>query len=824
MGTIYSSKKFKEFLFDESDYSAEDSSRWKSAQSGKNKSRDGHSSIDNYAFLESFAGGMEPEGKKVLRYKGVTVHDVDESVEERICRSDAALQSSSAKDNSNSGCRSRCPDICTSYPVDRFNTPRPLKAVTDRKDSYCPQRLHLDHNELVSIISDEEDDISTMSSSDYADAEGSSEERVVEHEITSPEKAEMESSVVVLPDSVTYGRNYYSKGQLTFFCSFIRIDVSEEGAEGTLTFGPKTVDLICIESRWLDPFLKAEVCLRFKSEHPKVVPTGQKSGILEVTFTVSDPHWTNKQDHIKLLDEQYKEKWDVDLDSYESFEDITYLDGDCGSISISKSDFQLLQPEKFINDTIVDFYIEYLKKIKPADARIHFFNSFFSRKLADFENQSEPFDAKAAFQRVRKWTMKVNIFQMDYIFIPVNFRLHWSLIVICHPGEVVNFTDEEMENSLKVPCILHMDSIKGSHRGLENRFKSYLCEEWKERSRDSAEDISTKFMNLRFLRLEVPQQQNSYDCGLFMLHFMELFVKQAPINFNPLTSFISQEWFYPTEASLKRARIKRLIFQLTKSNVQAPGSNDKSSYELKDEEDDEEEAEVEILHEKCCNPKETSCPSNSDSPTIMVKPLRSEPYVCSDMDGDIINGGSPSVQEIQTHSDRGDKGGSLNHGQLVLYDPSINVLSPIKESDDETEDIVTEPPQTDAKTNKILDKSLNLLHLKENPSSSGRRNDVHEALIVEDSVECLSDDDDDDDVFETCVVDDSDSDDDSGKLVTSVCKNSYAASCKNKKATSTKNNVCMNVEEGLKRKLPVVSEARKRPRRSSIFDLKVISP
>ncbi|KAL4576110.1 hypothetical protein LXL04_012199 [Taraxacum kok-saghyz] len=151
--------------------------------------------------------------------------------------------------------------------------------------------------------------------------------------------------------------------------------------------------------------LLLNVTLHIKLEYPKQANNDQKSGILMVNFSISDPHWPFTQDLIKSLDDQYKEKWDVDLDSYESFDDITYR-GDCDSISITKRDFELLLQEKFINDTIVDFYID-----------------FFFRKLADFdENQLQKFDAKAAFQRVRKWTKKVNVFQKDYIFIPVNFR------------------------------------------------------------------------------------------------------------------------------------------------------------------------------------------------------------------------------------------------------------------------------------------------------------------------------------------------------------------------------------------------------------------
>lgn len=675
--SCWSQKKFSEYEFDEQNFDVEENSKWKPPQSHKKKSRFTDSSVDNYTFLHAFAGGMESEGKKP---KSVIVLEVDEAVKERISRSDAALQSSSSIYNVNSLSRSRCPDVGTSYPVESFINPVPVKAATDKKDSCRTQQLNMD-DDIVSISDDDTDSSSTMSSNDLADAEGSSGERMLEHDTTSPDT---ESCVVLYPKFVTYGKNCYRKAQLTFYSSVISLSVTEEGAKGCLTFEWKTLDLISIESQWLDRFVTAEGCLRIKD--PKLASSDQKSGILEVTFTISDPHWTNTQDRIKVLDEQYKEKWDVDLDSYESFEDIVYLEGECGSISISKSDFQLLLPEKFINDTIVDFYIEYLKMIKPADARVHFFNSFFFRKLEDLdENQSQSFDPEAAFQRVRKWTKKVNIFQKDYIFIPVNFRLHWSLIVVCHPGEVTNFADEELASSLKVPCILHMDSIRGSHRGLESRIKSYLLEEWKERNTDAAEDISTKFMNLRYLRLEVPQQQNSYDCALFMLHYMELFVKQPPIDFNPLTSFISKDWFHPIEASLKRARIKRLIFELAKSNAESPRPNGKSSYELKDE--DEEEADVGILHETrnskeiyfenlCDSVPRMVTPLRSepyDSP-IMVTPLRSEPYFDCDMD----------IQEIQSDCevspDRADNGGSFfaendrKHGQLVTYDPSINVL------------------------------------------------------------------------------------------------------------------------------------------------------
>lgn len=63
-------------------------------------------------------------------------------------------------------------------------------------------------------------------------------------------------------------------------------------------------------------------------------------------------------------------------------------------------------------------------KIQPGEEhRYHFFNSFFFRKLADLDKgPSSACEGRAAFQRVRKWTRKVNLFTKDYIFIPVNYR------------------------------------------------------------------------------------------------------------------------------------------------------------------------------------------------------------------------------------------------------------------------------------------------------------------------------------------------------------------------------------------------------------------
>lgn len=43
----------------------------------------------------------------------------------------------------------------------------------------------------------------------------------------------------------------------------------------------------------------------------------------------------------------------------EPFEDVVYPEGDSDAVSISKRDIDLLQPDTFVNDTIIDFYIKW---------------------------------------------------------------------------------------------------------------------------------------------------------------------------------------------------------------------------------------------------------------------------------------------------------------------------------------------------------------------------------------------------------------------------------------------------------------------------------
>lgn len=113
-----------------------------------------------------------------------------------------------------------------------------------------------------------------------------------------------------------------------------------------------------------------------------------------------------------------------------------------GGITVTNEDLHCLNDGEFLNDVIIDFYLKYLvlEKLKKEDAqRIHVFSSFFYKRLNQRERRNAADTTNLPIQkkkhnRVKTWTRHVDLFQKDFIFVPINESAHWYLAVICFPG------------------------------------------------------------------------------------------------------------------------------------------------------------------------------------------------------------------------------------------------------------------------------------------------------------------------------------------------------------------------------------------------------
>ncbi|XP_037690840.1 sentrin-specific protease 7 isoform X3 [Choloepus didactylus] len=283
-----------------------------------------------------------------------------------------------------------------------------------------------------------------------------------------------------------------------------------------------------------------------------------------------------------------------------------------GGLGVTNEDLECLEEGEFLNDVIIDFYLKYLLLEKASDdlvERSHIFSSFFYKCLTRKENNltednSDLSMAQRRHKRVRTWTRHINIFNKDYIFVPVNESSHWYLAVICFPwledalyedfpqtvsqlsqDQQSQYDNKTIDNDLhttstlslgaedsqstemnisvpkkicKRPCILILDSLKAaSIQNTVQNLREYLEVEWEVKRKTHREFSKTNMVDLC---PKVPKQDNSSDCGVYLLQYVESFLKDPIVNFE--LPIHLEKWFPRHVIKTKREDIRELILKL----------------------------------------------------------------------------------------------------------------------------------------------------------------------------------------------------------------------------------------------------------------------
>ena len=249
----------------------------------------------------------------------------------------------------------------------------------------------------------------------------------------------------------------------------------------------------------------------------------------------------------------------------------------------------------YLNDSIIDFYLKFVfRELLDDEQRddVHIFNQFFFTKLDSAINEKN----ERARLKLSKWTKNVNIFDKKVLIIPINNALHWSLAIITNPGHseplqidhpmqtnydfcketlfsIIShsvYNEPKWVNTIRTnpkilaitnypKKILHFDSMRGCHptTDIYKKLRVYLGDEWhRQYENEKVFDID----NMPGVSLGVPQQTNSADCGVYLLHFAQLFAL-SPF-YNSGNSISRSEWFSPSDIVQKRNDIKALCIKL----------------------------------------------------------------------------------------------------------------------------------------------------------------------------------------------------------------------------------------------------------------------
>ncbi|XP_022723180.1 ubiquitin-like-specific protease ESD4 isoform X2 [Durio zibethinus] len=166
------------------------------------------------------------------------------------------------------------------------------------------------------------------------------------------------------------------------------------------------------------------------------------------------------------------------------------------SIDIRGEILQCLKPGAWLNDEVINLYLELLKERENREPKkflkCHFFNTFFYKKLVSPENSYN-------YRAVKRWTSQRKLgyclFDCDKIFVPIHKDIHWCLAVI-------NKKDQKFQ---------YLDSLKGKDAKVLNALAKYFVEEVRDKN---GKDIDISSWEREYVE-DLPVQENGNTCPIF---------------------------------------------------------------------------------------------------------------------------------------------------------------------------------------------------------------------------------------------------------------------------------------------------------------------
>ncbi|UJR23682.1 hypothetical protein I4U23_026665 [Adineta vaga] len=282
---------------------------------------------------------------------------------------------------------------------------------------------------------------------------------------------------------------------------------------------------------------------------------------------------------------------------------------------LSRDDLMCLNEGEFLNDNIIDFYLQYVyyEKLSEEDRqRTYLFNSFFYTRLTRKSNDdtSDISPAERRYSRVKRWLRDVDIFSKDYLIVPINQTAHWYIVLIqfhnnvptegdlisdddddddsgkhdeqlkskkkkLNDSIVINGTHEKEtsksdirtieivdeadeastdneklietgKNRSQTPAIILFDSLRtGPKNRVAATLREFLQLEYDHKKPLPVGSSARKIFNLDTIpaiEAAVPQQPNYFDCGLFILQYIESFFAHRSPTINLQSSATFANW------------------------------------------------------------------------------------------------------------------------------------------------------------------------------------------------------------------------------------------------------------------------------------------
>lgn len=234
--------------------------------------------------------------------------------------------------------------------------------------------------------------------------------------------------------------------------------------------------------------------------------------------------------------------------------------------SVTWDDLGRLEDDEFLNDSLIALFLRYLENNSNPDEvkRMHVFNSYFYANLS--RNKAQTPARNIDYNSVKSWTKNINLFNRDFVVVPVCESNHWYVMIICnlpalrrnHDGaeseeEVqeitapedskiiltsdIQWTDttpgtpsrkhrgrrivNQKKYDVKKPIIITLDSLNIGRSPTASLLKQYVVEEAKDKLNLEIDPSDVPGMTAK----GIPLQPNFSDCGLYVCMYMEQFMR-----------------------------------------------------------------------------------------------------------------------------------------------------------------------------------------------------------------------------------------------------------------------------------------------------------
>ena len=193
---------------------------------------------------------------------------------------------------------------------------------------------------------------------------------------------------------------------------------------------------------------------------------------------------------------------------------------------ITHDDRNRLHKYEYLKDSLIRFWVKWIQYgIRPAQE-----SHVFESQVHVFDTSHYELLCSHGVNLRSKTARKMDIFDKKMLIVAINRNnIHWFVAAITHPklfGNTIN--KKNAEDAL--PCIIFLDSIQSlttqeEYDEIGTNLVNWIMQEKQDRKLITR---GSRKNNVDFHVLNVPQQDNIYDCALYFCYYTYALLKREP--------------------------------------------------------------------------------------------------------------------------------------------------------------------------------------------------------------------------------------------------------------------------------------------------------